>query len=298
MNVLNIISIKSRLLGTWRIISKAQNSCILLSVLLFNSAAYPCDDGGLCVDKNQWSFGVAFGVGAKSNPLNKGSTIPQVLLFDIAWYGENAYFDNGELGYRWIDRNAFSMESYITFDRERVFFSFWDPGNILLTTTSSGSQDTVPPVEISIDDVERRDWAGLLGHRFNYHKGSQRWSLSVETDITNVHNGQAINLSYQKRWSGDKWQFLVSPSLTWKSENLIDYYYGIDANDNVDSRGFYSGKSGVQKGLSLLYTYQLSEQWQFITSTSYLSLHSGITNSPLVRDNSTRSLFIGAGYRF
>jgi outer membrane protein len=285
-------------------VSSARYTCSLL--LLLPYSGFACEDSIQCIEPEQWSIGLAIGAGAKSNPLVDGDAIPQVLLFDIAWYGENTYFDNGELGVRWLQEKNFGIESYLTLDRERAFFYFWDPANIFINTgvVYSDSGQETPPLEsdsgegidVSINDISARKWTVLAGSRFNYYQGSQKWTLSFETDATGVHNGQRIGLYYQKAWGNDNWRVLIKPSLTWKSDALIDYYYGLDEADVV--AGFYAGKGGFQPSISLFYAYNITPKWQFIFSSSYQSLHTGMTKSPLVKDKHVSSLFIGAGYRF
>jgi outer membrane protein len=283
---------------------------VLITLMLISLSGFACDENDQCVEPGEWSVGLALGLGAKTNPLVDGESIPNVLLLDIAWYGEKTYFDNGELGFRWLDDENVGIESYLTFDRERAFFKFWDPANILVNIGSVSPPSAplpnppVPPMsdasedalEISIDDVERRKWAILQGNRLSYYQGTQKWSLSLETDITGVHNGQRIGLSYQKAWIGKNWRVQVKPSIVWKSDAIIDYYYGLDEADTVDL--LYEGKGGLQASISFFYAYDITPKWQFIFSSSYQSLHSGMTNSPLVKDKHVSSVFIGAGYRF
>jgi outer membrane protein len=272
---------------------------ICFLILLMPSNSFACDEDEQCIEQDTWSIGLAFGLGAKTNPLVDGDAIPQVLMLDIAWYGENAYFDNGEIGYRWLEDETFGLESYITLDRERAFFHFWDPANILLNTgviAPSNDPDSEQDITVSIDDISDRKWAVLGGSRLSYYSGSQKLSLSLETDISGIHNGHRIGLSYQKTWAGDKWRVQLTPSLTWKSDAVVDYYYGLDRDDKALL--LYDGKAGIQPGISLFYAYEITPKWHFLFNTSYQSLHSGMTNSPLVKDNSVSSVFIGAGYRF
>jgi outer membrane protein len=296
--IVNIcVSIKSYLKRLPILLGRVGYICFL--ILLVPTNSFACDEDEQCIEQNTWSIGLAFGLGAKTNPLVDGDAIPQVLMLDIAWYGENAYFDNGELGYRLFEEESFGLESYITLDRERAFFHFWDPANILLNTgvsAPSNDPDSEEEIKVSIDDISDRKWAVLGGTRFSYYYGSQKWALSLETDISGVHSGHRIGLTYQKTWVGDKWRVQLTPSLTWKSDALIDYYYGLNRDDKALL--LYDGKAGIQPSISLFYAYEITPKWQFLFNTSYQSLHSGMTNSPLVKDSVVSSVFIGAGYRF
>lgn len=270
---------------------------VFLCVLATSHVAIACQNAQPCTEQNQWSVGIAMGLGAITNPLVDADTIPQLILLDVAWYGERAYFDNGELGIRWIDSKYIGLETYLTFDKERAFFNFWQPSNVFVISSNIPDGALVSSA-VSINGISSRRWAALLGNRVHYYSGNNSFTFALETDISSVHNGQRLELAYRKIWSGDKWQFQISPNIVYKSDSLTDYYYGLDAQDKLSEDLFYVGKGGVQAGLSLQYRYSLSERWQFLVNTGYSHFHKGMTNSPLLEKNYSLSLFMGAGYRF
>ena len=262
-----------------------------------------CESANNCIEQSNWQVGVAFGLGAKSNPLVDGDAIPQVVLLDIAWYGENAYFDNGEVGYKLIQAEFTGFESYIILDSERAFFNFWHPTNIFVTGSalnpSVPSNDANnPEPAISIEQIERRKWAVNAGLRMHLYGDNYEWSVSAERDISSVHHGYKAALTYQHFWKGNDWSLVVRPSLIWKSDKLVNYYYGLSDQDRLVHSQGYTAKGGLQPAISIQYTRQINANWQWIFSASYQKLHKSMTNSPLVRRDNISSLFIGAGYMF
>lgn len=276
----------------------------------FSFTTLACETQHDCVEQSSWQVGLAIGVGAISNPLVDGDAIPLVVLPDIAWYGEAAYFDNGELGYEWQTDSSISFETFISLEGERAFFSFWHPENILFANADLSSQAPiglpVPDSEdqspesprLSIDQVADRDWSFNIGLRAHYHFTSSQWIASAKTDASNTYNGSQFSVAYSHTWLVDDWKLTVLPKLTWKSSALIDYFYGVSARDKVAQEFYYTGTSGWQPSILLQANKKINKQWQWIVKAKIQSLHAGMYNSPLVEETDIRTLFIGAGYQF
>lgn len=280
---------------------------ITILLLLISLGALACEEEQDCIDQNSWQFGLAIGLGMRTNPLIDGDNIPLIILPDIAWYGESAYFDNGELGFQWVDDNAFAFETFVTFDLERAFFSFWHPDNVLVPSFgfTSDIPESSPNFDqgqqtqrVSIDDIATRKWALNAGMRLHYRHAATEVTLSWQSDISNVHEGHKATLAYQYHWQWDQWRFLLAPRISWKSDNLINYYYGVSARDTVASNQFYTATGGFQPGLGFAASRPINDRWQWLIRADLQKLNSGMSDSPLVEQNNIRSIFVGAGYRF
>ncbi|MFA3793084.1 MipA/OmpV family protein [Aliiglaciecola sp. SL4] len=276
----------------------------------FASPTLGCDTSKNCIQEGEWDVGLALGVGLRTNPLVDGDNFPNLILIDIAWYGERFYFDNGEVGYQWQQSSNFGVESYLTLDREKTFFELWHPGNLTVPAVipsspavdapDKGSDDN-PPAEdlrLSVNEISDRNWAINFGTRLHYYHGNHEISFSIETDASNVHHGEKANLSYQYFWAGDDWQFILRPSLIWKSAKLANYYYGINEKDSIEPNFHYSVSSGIQPGISFLYTKKINEQWHWVSNLAFRKLHSSMVKSPIVEENNVTNVFLGVGRRF
>ncbi|MDC0602254.1 MipA/OmpV family protein [Aliiglaciecola sp.] len=282
---------------------------LLLAISLFGSVpAFACESGQSCIEKGQWDIGIAFGIGARSNPLVDGNTFPNIILIDVAWYGDQIYFDNGELGFRLIENQKTGFETYLVIDREAAYFDLLHPGNFSISSLISPTTgQPIPPdnqtldseeVRLSLDDIRDRKWAVNLGGRYHYYTEKGEVSFSYETDVSSVHQGSKAALSYEHYWSGDDWQLSIRPSVLWKSDKLVNYYYGVSAQDFPDNDIRYTAKGGLQPSLSLTYTKRFSEDWYWVANLSYQKLHSSMVASPIVDENNVSSVFLGLGYRF
>jgi outer membrane protein len=268
--------------------------------------ALACEQDDQCLAVNEWQFGIALGLGFTSNPLVGGDNIPLVILPDIAWYGESFYFDNGELGYQWRDDKKSAFVTYLNVDKERAFFTFWHPTNILLPANRFNqvagvdASDLSGPEQlaVSIDNVSRRDWAIMGGGRWYYRPNNAEWQLSLEKDLSGTHNGEKLDLSYQYFWQWSTFRFSTQVKMIWKSSALVDYYYGLDEHDKVEQSFFYQARSGWQPAIAMTLQKKMQNNWLWLSRVSLQQLHSGMTNSPLVEERNIYSVFSGFAYQF
>ena len=287
----------------------------LISILA-SSTALACTRGEYCIDESSWQLGIALGVGVKTNPLVDGDDIPLVLLPDIAWYAEKAYFDNGELGYQWLSQQKFSFETFINLEREGAYFRFLQPANFLVP--SNGSTNSVAPDKpdssdivdspdneiintersFSIDDVASRKWAINGGIRGHYFLSNGEWQLSFQQDISNVHQGQQAGVQYKHRWLWHDFRFGISLGVDWKSARLIDYYYGVSVRDTELKELHFKGEAGWQPYISLQAQQPINENWSWLANIGYRRLPQSLTGSPLVEKNNILNAFLGVAYRF
>ena len=286
--------------------------CCLMLWLSGHGTAWACESDDACIAPNSWKLGIAVGIGARTNPLVDGDPIPLVVLPDVAWYGENAYFDNGEAGYQWLLRSDITTELFVRANRERSYFAFWHPANIVLSVNTSAAdvigsplqpgdsdgESPAPRDSISINDISSRKWAADAGFRVNWNGSDSLLSAAIAGDPLGVHQGYYAQLKYQYRWQWEDWRFAANASVTYKSEKLIDYYYGIDGEDTANSNLWYAADHALQTSVGLLLNKPLSKHWRWVGRVQLSTLGSGMTDSPLVSKDYVASGFIGFGYQF
>jgi outer membrane protein len=282
---------------------------LILLCVFFSGSISACSGKETCVEKSSWHLGIALGVGVKTNPLVDGNDVPLVILPDIAWYAEKAYFDNGELGYQWLDQPKYAFETFLQLDRERAFFSFFHPVNILnpiesLAPASPNSSDmAVEEIQndqssLSIDDIASRKWAINAGIRGHYFLSNGEWQLTLQQDISNVHQGHQVRLEYNHRVIWQKFRLGLLLGTDWKSSRLIDYYYGVSQRDTQLTELYFNGKSGWQAYLSLSAQKPINENWSWLANIGYRRLPNSLISSPLIEKNNISNLFVGVAYRF
>ena len=289
---------------------------LLFACLLVCFSSTACSEAEECVPHNSWQLGLAVGLGIKTNPLVGGDDIPLVLLPDIAWYGENAYFDNAELGYQWINDSMVSVETFVQVDNEAAFFSFLHPVNILISGDTGTSLDInepdaddapMPPDDsevenpnkfLSIDNIANRNWAINGGIRLHYFVANSEFTLAGLTDVSGVHKGQQVEFAYQYKWQWHTTRFNAKLGASWKSAALIDYYYGVSEQDTQHSELFFSGQAGWQPHMNISVQHPINNHWMWIANAGYSKLPDSLYRSPLIQNNHVERIFLGVAYRY
>lgn len=318
-NEMTSFSTNQALKRTWKQICLLGCLCLPVHSYAEQSLCADDQDSEVCTPVNELQITVALGIGTTTNPLYQSENTPLYLVPDVAWYGENWYLDNTEIGYQWQNTDDFAMETFVSINGERGNFSRGFATNVFLPEASPGdslTSDPLPSVpevpaldedsnesaqfatNIGVDDVADRDWAIDAGVRFHWYQKDSEWSLSIFQDISGVHKGQQAIVTYRHKYHLADWMISPAFSLTWKSANLLDYYYGIDVTDDVSENLFYDAKAGFFPSVRVSVRRKLNENWQWLIFGKYTHLDKGMTDSPLVEESERMTFFTGVTYRF
>ncbi|MCF2857647.1 MipA/OmpV family protein [Pseudoalteromonas sp. SMS1] len=301
-----------------------------------SSAASCAAEDQQCIEVGQWELAVAVGAGVITNPVRDGDNVPLVVLPYISYYGDKFFVDNTTVGYTFVEKPQYDLSLITQLNTERAYFERFHPSNILVSNSFSqesgspsnpvidphpdtgtdsdspddidGDKDNVDPDDkqtkksISIDDIAKRDWAldsGFLAHWYleKYGKLSILWLHDVTGTYRGYH-GQ-IDYSYHVPVGQPHIARLkLKVGAEYKSQKLVDYYYGISPLDTESEYHLYTGKATINPFVSIAFNYRLNQDWQLKFSAKQTWLGSGITDSPLIDKKYTSNVFIGGVYEF
>ncbi|MCZ6854956.1 MAG: MipA/OmpV family protein [Gammaproteobacteria bacterium] len=261
--------------------------------------------GGLMVGwssafAGDWEVGVGVGYGERGNPLVDSDDFTVLIDLDIAWYGNHWFFDSGDVGYTWIDNRAFTLNTVVRVNSDRLFFSRTNTQFISLgefAVAPEPGQFPLDAVAVPID-IPDRDYAIEIGAEL---LAEGRWGFlqsSVYSDISNTHNGVEVSTSYGYSWRGNRWYIEPSLLLSWKSASLNDYYWGVREFEIAQALGPYRAESGLNVGARFRAGYQIDEHWAWSAAIEYERLNDEAADSPIVDDNDVFGFFFGIGFRF
>jgi outer membrane protein len=118
------------------------------------------------------------------------------------------------------------------------------------------------------------------------------------TDTLDKHNGQEVQLSYRYNIERGAWSF--SPYFTWalQSENLVNYYFGVSAQEATAERPEYTPGEAQVMGFGVNTSWQATDRILLFGNIGFGGSDSVIGNSPLVDKPSYSQAFVGGTYMF
>lgn len=242
--------------------------------------------------ESRWQLGIALGYGLRTNPLVQSDDIPIIIDIDISWFGDHFFFDNGDLGFTFVD-NAFVTTSLVgRINSDRVFFG---RTNTKFVTVDLAGAPLASAFELSIPD---RDYAGELGLEL---LADGRWGqlqLTAFHDVSGTHEGYEVEFDYGYGWRNQRIYIEPSFGLSFKSQGLNDYYWGVPADDTNIALPGYTAGSGLNAHARLQFSYQISRNWMLSFVSEVERMNDEAAGSPIVEEQNVFGYFAGFGYRF
>jgi outer membrane protein len=223
--------------------------------------------------KSEWSVGAGAVVASKPHRGVSSKLYPVPLL---AYEGERLYLRGIAAGYR-----VFMGERWAIGPIVRPRFEGYDADD---SSALTGMRDRDPSVDAGVDFSWRADW-GLL-------------SLAIVTDLLGRHSGQEVEFSYTALFPYGGFEFIPSAGVRWRSSSLVDYYYGVRAEEAAAGRPAYEAGDTITPVVRLAVRRKLSAKWSVLGAAQYEWFGSEITDSPIVEDDYIMSFMIGLAYSF
>lgn len=265
---------------------------VLLAVSSLCFAAEGAGDEPAAKEESRWRLGIGLGYGLRSNPLVQSDDIPIVVDIDIAWFGERFFFDNGDIGVTLVDNEFLTASVIGRANSDRVFFGKTDTRFV---TVDLAGMPLAEAVELTIPD---RDYAVELGLEL---LAGGRWGdlqLAAFHDVSSTHGGYELYVDYGRGWRNQRWYFEPSFGLSYKSDGLNDYYWGVSPDESTVALPPYQAGSGVNMHARLFLSYQIDRRWAFALVGEFERLNDEAAASPIVADRDVLGYFAGFGYRF
>lgn len=242
--------------------------------------------------ESRWQLGFALGYGLRTNPLVQSDDIPIVIDIDIAWFGDRFFFDNGDLGFTFADNDRITASLVARVNSDRVFFGRTDTRFV---TIDAAGMPLTEPVEFEVPD---RSYATELGIEVLADGTWGQLQLTAHHDISGTHDGYEFFADYGYGWRNQRWYFEPSFGLSYKSDALNDYYWGVRDSEANAALPAYTAGDGVNAHARVALSYQVNRHWNFSLVAEYERLNDDAAASPVVDDENVLGYFAGFAYRF
>lgn len=282
-----------------------------------------------CVAVGTWEVQVAIGAGVRTNPLVSSDDIPLVLIPQISYYGKRVFLDNLELGFTLVDEPDWMLNALITPSTDGLYFFRDDWGRFALDGGLNLGSSYAPPMEhdepenssdspqeagrdgandspspaqpmdaADAQDLRKRRVAGMAGLEASARMGTFEWQLQALTDATGVHNGEELRLALSTSKQAREHKLGLALGFSWKSAEVLEYYYGVSQGEASTGRPAYRPDSGTSPFVRLTWSRPASEAWRWLGSVQFEHLSDAVRDSPLVDEDQVLQVFVGGVYHF
>ncbi len=231
-----------------------------------------------CTPVGEWDFTLSLGAGTRTNPVANNSDIPLVLVPQISYYGKRVFLENLELGFTLHEGPSQMVNVIATPGYDRVFFHRNDPQNIFVPFSEAAPAN----VQFRVSD---RHTTYLAGLEWMVHRGDFVGQVDALYEVTGRHHGAELRAAVARSFTAGRGDLSATTGLTWKSAEIVDHYYGVDAA--------YRPDAALNPFLKLEYGLPLSDRWRLRAFAHYEHLDDEIADSPLVSDDRVVTAFAG-----
>lgn len=134
------------------------------------------------------------------------------------------------------------------------------------------------------------------GLRLQYASSYGLMTSDFRQDIADSHQGFLANLKYEYPVAIGNATLSPSLSVSYLSEEYVDYYYGVSSSEATASRAAYQGAATVKCALGYSLAYPLTANWLLTHSSEYVSLGDDIGDSPLTEKDTRWQSQVSVAY--
>jgi outer membrane protein len=243
-------------------------------LLLISSPLTAADQPPSTQPEVQWSLGL----GVISAPRPYVGASNQVLVIPLVGLEYKRLSVQGiRVGYHLVDRADLTVDV-----RARYSFDGLDPNDSPF-----------------LDGMAARDGTVEAGLGLDWTPSAWAVRLTAFTDVLGRSDGQEVGVDLSRTWTFGRYRWGLTPAIgaVWQSSNLIDYYYGVPAEEARPGRPAYSGGSAINLRASLLVFYRISARFNAIGLFQTQWLDNEIDDSPIVDERRSTFGLLGLNYQ-
>jgi outer membrane protein len=149
-----------------------------------------------------------------------------------------------------------------------------------------------------MDGMDELDTLYSIGLELNAAVAGADVSLSFLQEVSSEHDGQEVELAVQYPWTMLGLDWRPELSVTWMSEKMVDYFYGVTTREARANRPAYDPGSSYEFGAELMIQRSLVGGLSLVGIGEVTAFGSEITDSPLVEEDYEIEGVLGVMYSF
>jgi len=146
--------------------------------------------------------------------------------------------------------------------------------------------------------MEDRDFAVDAGVKLSYESEVGQFEVNVVTDVTGTHEGTEVKGQFSKNWFIESLALSFRTGVSFKSSELVDYYYGVKATEVNTFRAYFVGEKATSVFGAMQFAYPINDQWVLSGMAGYESFSDEIKNSPLLDKSYALTSYLAIAYKF
>jgi hypothetical protein len=212
------------------------------------------------------------------------------LLIDVYYKGffiqsnhrrSDAVTLGGEIGYELIVEDNWELDIL-----HKTYVPGYEPKALI-----KNSRHSIPTLE----GLEERDAGEGLGFRYSHFY--QDGILSVDVAALSS-SGWLADIFYSQLFPYRNWDIYLGAGFTHYSEQVTDYFVGVNKNEVSEARSFYKPGSSYKAQLEVFARYPMSQKWSFNGGITQSYHSTSYRNSPLIGKQHLTQVMLGVLYVF
>jgi outer membrane protein len=242
-----------------------------------------------CAVVGRLEVSASLGFGHRSNPVVERSGTPLRVIPRISYYGKRFFLENLDFGFTAYegDSNTFSLLATPGYDR--AFFFNDDLQNVFVAGGTVLQTGVVAPTTGLAFPIKERRTTYLVGPEWTFGYGWLTGQLNALREVTGRHEGYEVRGAFSVPLLRSKGLLTAGAGFTWKSAEVVRYYYGVD--------GLYVPGAAFNPFVKMSYSLPLSNRWTVNAFAQHEHLAGAIANSPVLAEDHVTTFFAGVAFR-
>jgi outer membrane protein len=138
----------------------------------------------------------------------------------------------------------------------------------------------------AVRGMAERRLSADLGFRVSGEWERVETGLSLRTDVLDRSDGQEVEADVSFPMEAGSWRITPGLAVSWLSDDLVDYYYGVRPGEALPDRPGYEGEDTLNLSAEVAFLRPFADgRWLFLAGAEAVWFGSEIRDSPIVDDD-------------